>query len=252
MSQTVCRVRWLAVLVLVLCAPLLCRASETDSGRRDEIQKWVRLLADREPQARASARQSLLGLRRAELAILRDVVASLPRRPAQVQPLEEIVTYVITRASLGEMPHSGEAFLGVSLPSEYDSDDLPDVGLDAGSTRQTPPAGGGVPIINRLTGFIAYRFLEDGDVIESVGFGGILHPTHGVQEFRSAIREAKAGQDVTFRIRRAARMLEVTFEFDAKALVDPAGLRETIQNAMSRASDYWQQTFAPLVDPEQM
>lgn len=237
---------------MTFCAPLVSRAEDTDTGRREQIKGWVRLLGDREPTSRTTARQALLGLQRDELPLLRDIVASMqPLRPAQAQPLEEVVTYVVTRAALNEVPHSSEAFLGVSLPSEYGADDVMDFGPgDSSMVRETPSTDTGVPIINRLGGFVAYRYLEDGDIIEAVRFGGVLQSTQSVGEFRAAIKAARVGQDVTFRVRRAARVLEVTFELDAKA-VDQRDMQETIENAQSSASDLWQQTFAPLVDPEQ-
>lgn len=251
-DRTVCR-QWAAlVLVLMFWVPVPTHGAQSEGNRREQVRGWIRLLADPEPATRADARRALLGLQRDELPLLREVVASMqPLKPAQAQPLEEVVTYVLTRAAINDLPQASEAFLGVSLPSAYDVYDRIDFEAEEPSEFCSDTQGYGVPIASCLNGFVAYRYLEDGDVIEAVRISGVLQPTPNVTVFRNAIRNARVGQKITLRVRRGARVLDVTFALDAKKVVDPIELQDTIQSAQNSAWDYWHRQFAPLVDGDE-
>src|SRR5262245_26254866 len=127
------------------------------------IQKCFDELASTEPAVRDDARITLMGLTRADLEMLRDVVQnSRPLAPAQSAVLHEIVTHVYLAHDRLMAERDGEppqGFLGVVL-------DPPDGGV------QPNIDGTGVYIYQCMPGYCSFRWLRSGDIITGISLDG--------------------------------------------------------------------------------
>ena len=219
-------------------------------SRPGEITVWIRALAHVDPAVRESARQSLMGISADELSLLRQAVAAeRPLRPAQIDAIHQIVTFVLARQQIrANLSVSGNAFLGVNLPPRGVDPFDNDIGIDG------PPADSvstGVPVIGRLCGFIAYRYLGDGDIIEAITRQGIAYRTRTCGELLAALADARPGESITLAVRRGARLINITFPLDARPefdSVEPQQIDALVESALTRAADEWSANFEPLIE----
>ncbi len=223
---------------IILLALILSAAptAAIGQGRRAELAKWFQQLADREPSVRAEAKRQLMGLETSELDLLRDVAAAaMPLKPAQIDPLQDVVVYRRTREAILKMPRLETGFLGVSLPSLAMEDD-----------ESTPT---GVPVLGRLRGFIAYRLLENGDIILAIGPGDELRNTFTPTQLRTIVSSMKAGDVVSVQVLRGTQTVTVKFPLDAPPQVDDSdrGVQGVVNDAEHDADAYWEKNFLPLI-----
>jgi len=210
------------------------------------MANWLTQLGDREPRTRQLARHNLLGLSPGDLPALRQILAARRLTPAQIDPLEEIITYVSTRQTLlDERGDSAAPFLGVSMaafPAFRDD-------TDAGSAEV------GVVVDNRLFGYVAYRYLENGDVITALGREGDLKPTRTGEELRAVVQSLTPGQTITINLLRNGTPMTTRFALDAapQAALDktvtPSRLEAMIDRVRDDAQTVYDQQFRPLIDP---
>jgi hypothetical protein len=223
------------IFVLLLFAPALAQ------DRRKSIATAFEKLADRDAIVRQEAKRELMGIDPAELDLLREVVAArTPLKPAQVDPLHDVVMYVRVRSALSKLPRDPGGFLGVSLPNlAIENDD------------QRPA---GVQIVDRLMGFVAYRLLEDGDIITSIGPENEMLPVFTPEQLRMVVRNFAAGQVIHLRVVRGTRALTVQFPLDAPIASEDLerGVQGDIRNAEYDADKYWDITFAPLLQAKEL
>jgi hypothetical protein len=223
------------IIVLLLCSPVL--ADDRKKAVADSFEK----LADRDSEVRRRAKQDLMGLEPGELDLLRQVVsARTPLRPAQVDPLHDIVIYIRVRAAINKLPKVQGGFLGVSLPN-----------LAIENEDQRPA---GVQIVNRLQGFVAYRLLEDGDIITAIGPENEMLPIYTPDHLRMIVRNFAAGQMIHVRVVRGTRSLTVQFPLDAPIASEDLdrGVQADINEAEYDAEQYWERNFAPLLAAEEV
>jgi len=228
-------VRRATILLLLLCVPALA------DDRRAQLTKWFNQLADREPSIRADAKRQLMGIEPGELNLLKEVVtAAVPLRPAQIDPLQDVVVHIRTREAILKRPRLDTGFLGVSLPFLAAEDD------------QSTPTG--VPILTRLRGFVAYRLLENGDIILAIGPGNELRNTFTPNQLRTIVSSLKAGDEVSVQVQRGSQTLTVKFNLDAPPATDDAerGVQGVVNDAEHDADAYWEKTFLPLIGSQEM
>jgi hypothetical protein len=214
------------VLAILLCA----RAGAiTAPATQPDIKRWFDDLADRDPDVREGARVELLGIPRKTLPELLAIVEkSRPLRPSQISELHDIVTHVY----LAGEPYDalGAGFLGLSWPNR-----LTEVWKD--------PAG--LVIAERLKGFVAYRFLRDGDVL--VGIEEFPNRKfNSSMELSDALREIGGGNRATLLVLRGGRVVHVPLELDFRPNW-PAEVEQTRALRENKAEEYWDQTFGKVV-----
>lgn len=189
------------------------------------VARWLKQLADDDPDVRDAAREQLMNLDREGLRELkRAVERNRPLAPAQALALRDIVTHVFL-ASLPYARAEGGAFVGVKMGPQ--------------------PSGDGITVVARIPGFAAYRALRDGDVI--VAIQEWPEPLDDTAKFGRKIAEWRGGDTIHLKVRRGGRILTVPLTLSPRP--------QEAQNAeamraeqMPAADEYWQQNFAPLLE----
>jgi hypothetical protein len=195
------------------------------------VRQWLAGLADADPAVRETSRLGLMRLKADELPILHDEVVALGTvDPGQAQALPDIVRHVHLKGTDYDKVPSG--FLGLSWPAS-----LPP--LD-----QT-----GVVVEGRLPGFDVYGVLETGDVILAIGNPGAPVRTH--QDLTEPIRMLPPGTELAMTIRRGVEEMQVEVMLGSRPRVadDPTETEKWQADRLKDADTYWDQEFAPLVDP---
>ncbi|MDB5328537.1 MAG: hypothetical protein JWM57_4106 [Phycisphaerales bacterium] len=213
-----------AVLVTLAC---LAAAPATGPGaapttQRSRIDQWLAQAADAEPAVREAARINLLGLTPDELWLLRDAaLANGPLKPAQLEVIREAVIYVRTRAVMLQLPNEGAAVMGVGFGD----------GLTIQEALDSQP-GGGVMVLSRLPGFVAARYLIDGDIILGVVIDKQTVWFESIKSLQEYVAQLQIGARMTMLIRRGAKVDTVSFPVDAYPF--PQGATKGIQGTLVR------------------
>jgi C-terminal processing protease CtpA/Prc len=220
----------LFIIPLVLWAVFCSSAAVAETP---PVEKWFVELDHAEADVRESARINLMGLDRQGLDVLRQIVEeNRPLRPSQAAVLREIVA----QAYLAGEPYESQpaGFLGVTLS---------DVLLTAGDARAPGlTQESGVVIINRVPGFVANRLLMDGDVV--LGVDG--QPVVRMQDLQFRISNLASGSTVALRVLRAGAVVDVPVRLDARPLrLEQVDVLRQMRDR--QFNDYWQRTFAPLL-----
>jgi hypothetical protein len=205
-----------------------------DAAASNGVRRWFTELSDDNPSVRELARRKLLMLTRADLPGLREVVKERsPLMPAESEVLRDIVTQIY----LAEDPYEGDnahGFVGVMFDLEQDFEDLPTDGVE---------------VRHRMPGFCASRWLEDGDVILSVGNSDLIR-SH--EKMTDAVKSNSAGQSITFEILRCGRLIRVPVVLDARPIElmpgDSATIASFIAKRQESANTYWEENFQPLLE----
>ena len=227
--------------LLTIIFLLLTAVHASASDRKAEIAEAFEKLADRDASVRLQAKQDLMGLAPGELELLRQIVASrTPLKLSQIDPLHDIVVYIRVREAIAKQPRSPGGFLGVSLP-EYTIEN-----------QDSRPAG--VQIVNRLQGFVAYRLLEDGDIITAIGPENEMTPVYTPEQLRMVVRNFAAGQMIHVRVIRGTRTLTVRFPLDSPIASDDMerGVQANISEAVYDATKYWEAHFVSLLGSKEL
>jgi hypothetical protein len=226
--------------VVVLCFTLRAGADSPPTSQpstqpsAQQVRAWFGDLATRDGTVREAARMRLMGLERRDLPTLRGVVQeSRPLAPAQATALYDIVMQIYLAGDPYDADETA-GFLGVSLPRE----DM--------SGPESP-----VVILDRIPGFCAYRYLQDGDVVLS-----LVAPNEtkfpNPEEFRKTIHDLTPGQPIEFEVLRQGQVVRVpmTLSPRPKAVEVDGQLHQLRQERDQKAFQYWRDTFAPLVGEE--
>jgi hypothetical protein len=202
------------------------------------IKRLIRELAANNYPARDGARLALMGLKRSELAALREAVKqSLPLEPSQVIVLREIVTQVYLAGDLYQAEDDGMGFLGVHLPIWERPEDRALLSMERG-----------VVVMARVPGFCAFRMLQDGDVLLSMTApGGINVELSTTDQLVTAVRSVRAGEKVTFDVLRQGEIISVTITLDRKPLNLAGQIEEFTGRRAEQAEQLWERDFAPLL-----
>ncbi len=229
-----------AFLVLCLQAFVFLSAQTTrpDTSRHDRIAKWFAQLSEPDPAARDRARYELMGLTRDDLPVLRSIVeASRPLLPSQAVVLRDIVTQV--HLSGEPYPANRDAgFLGVRMHATAVS-----VSSKEDDARSEPA----VVILERLPGFCGFRALQEGDVLLAINSDPPLR-IRQPNDLSAAIQGFSAGETIELAILRQGRTLTVRLILDAYPQVVPPELDAFLFRRNQAARDYWNKTFAPLIE----
>ena len=198
-------------------------------------------LASSDARVRESARLQLMRLHREDLPALRQLVErSRPLAPSQDASLRQIVQEIYLSGEEYEKD-SVHGFLGILM-------DETALGNRDAQMPNDGSAAPGVVVTDRIPGFCAARNLLDGDVI--------LGTTQPVQIFNSpadlkyAIGGLDPGSIVHLQILRHGQVLQVTLTLDSKPIeADTFDAAESFRNRRAdKFNDYWQKTFAPLLN----
>jgi hypothetical protein len=186
---------------------------------------------------------NLMNLSRGDLPTLRNIVTEMrPLAPAQLTTLRDIVIHVF----LATEPMRGNrqsGFLGVQLAPFSPGDD----------SNPDDTAAPGVVILDRMPGFIAFKMLQNGDMIIGITEAP-AKPIRTVEDLSSVIGDVPAGQTVHLQIIRGGQSIQVPVKLDARpewvgARQFPGiNVQDSLEDRTQRAEEFWQQNFASLVD----
>lgn len=215
-------------MLLILCSA--AAGPTTLPTTQPQLKRWFDDLADRDPDVRERARFELMGLPRSALPELLAIVkVSRPLRPSQISELHDIVTHVYLASEPYDTLPGG--FLGVSWPNGM-------------AEVWEEPAG--LVVAERLKGFVAYRYLRDGDVVVAI----VEFPQRAFTsstELSSALREIGGGNRATLMVLRRGRILRVPLQLDFRPNW-PADVENTRMLRENAAEAYWDKTFGKSID----
>lgn len=208
--------------------------------RAERIREWLVDLTHADPGVRDESQYELMGLRRADLPLLRRAAERYrPLDRALLERLRDIVAHVYM-AEDPDPERTGEGFLGVDLPP----------GMDL--TRDPRMA---VEIRGRMRGFCAYRALRDGDVIVDIDEAPlparVTAPDMRLTAFMHAIKSRRPGEVIHLRVLRQGKLLRIPVKLDGRpAPEDNFDLTTAEVNAMrarreASAQKYWETEFEP-------
>jgi len=201
------------------------------------IRKHFNELADDDDGIRDAARNSLMGLSRDDMELLLAVVKErMPLEPAQRAALPDIVAHVYLSGAT-YLRDAARGFLGVRFNTVLEAGDC------------LPPEG--VEICGRLPGFVAFRMLQDGDLLcwieaDAANPRMALHTTEDV---RARVMAHRPGDKMVFRVLRRGKMVSVAIILDAMPAQVATGVQDDfLEERNQEAARYWQEHFAPLLD----
>lgn len=214
-----------------------------DSPQYRRLQANFEALADPDPVVRENARQQLMGMKAANLPLLKHLVAaSHPLQPAQTAALYEIVLQVYL-AGEAYPANPEQAFLGVGMGmpmlSPGDSDGL-----------------AGVVVQSRFPGFPGYQFLRDGDLIVGVELDGAIQRINTSAELSTLIASRRGGDTLVLQVQRGGRALNIPVKLAPmpQAATTAPGAAARFENfqrdRLQRAQAYWQQSFASAISKD--
>ena len=186
---------------------------------------------------REHAKIQLMGISRQQLGELaRLVEQKRPLAPSQALVLHEIVVQVYLAGEPFDADPTGAAFLGVRYAQT------------AFLINGQEPEQLGTVVQERVPGFCAYRYLQDGDVI--VGFEELPdRPIRQGDDLRSVISIMRAGDTVHVQIVRGGQKMTVPIKLDGRPIVPPQqSIDDALHIRLQAAEDYWIKTFAALVE----
>jgi hypothetical protein len=218
----------------------------------DQLTTWFYDLANKDASVREQARVGLMGISRDDLQTLRKLVeTNRPLAPSQAMALREIVMQVYESTEPYEAVKDEPGFLGVPLR---------DASIVLDSTDDDTQAG--VLVTDRIPGFCAYRFLQNGDVIVGItdSPGKAIRKATDLTEI---IKLYRGGDTIHMEILRGGQKMTVAIKLDARPnwapmqIAIPAGpigpnmvvnQQDAIRERQRKADEYWDQTFAPLLE----
>jgi hypothetical protein len=231
-----------AFLCVVSC-DVVSFAATAPTSQPDKLATWFYDLANKDASVREQARVGLMGISRDDLQTLRKLVeANRPLAPSQAMALREIVSQVYQATEPYQPLEDKPGFLGVPLRDMI----VPD------STDEDAQAG--VLVTDRIPGFCAYRFLQNGDVIvgitEAPG-----KPMRKSTDLSEIVKLYKGGETIHMEILRGGQRMTVAIKLNARpvwavqANINQIPLQQDeIRERQRRADEYWDQNFAPLLD----
>jgi hypothetical protein len=232
-------VRWV---VTLLSLTLFAAATSADE-RRETVNRWLTELGNREAAVRSAARRELMGLQPSELPLLRELaLAAKPLELEQVQALRDIVIYVKAREQILDPKPTSRAFLGLRWPplllaNNFDDEELVDVG---------------VPVLQRVAGFVVWRYLEEGDILLAMGRPDALELLRRRVDILNAVRGLQPGEMIEMRVLRGASIINVRFPIDSfPRVLDPEAVNTFAAKAEAAGRAYWDEQFAQLLPDEQ-
>jgi hypothetical protein len=210
----------------------------------ERARHLVAQLAAKDYPTRAAARLELMGFRRADLGAIREGVRrNLPLLPSQVIVLREIVTHVYLSGDLYVIDPNAGGFLGVSLPNPmFHPEEQNLLALDRG-----------VPIVDRVPGFPAYRFLKNGDILIALTLNGERVEFNDTKELQQAVGSVPAGHTVTFEVLRQGQLLRVPILLSPRPLAVTLSVRDSLKldefngRRAVESNEVWEREFAPLL-----
>jgi hypothetical protein len=206
----------------------------------ERARHLIAQLAANDYDTRAAARIELMGFRRGDLSAIREGVRqNLPLLPSQVIVLREIVTHVYLSGDLYVIDQGAGGFIGVSLPNP----------MFHPEERNLLVAVRGVPVLDRVPGFPAYRFLQNGDLLVAFTVNGERVEFNDPLELSQAVGSVPAGHTVTFEVLRHGQMQKIPILLTPKPLAihDALNLDEFNGRRADQSNEVWERDFAPLL-----
>lgn len=221
----------------------------------------IRHLDSPDQDSRQRTRELLMSLSPDELPLLRDAVKSVvPLSPVQLTLLRDVVCQIAAEPQ---------------EDVEDQAPNRPDAVIPVGPVRRTAPIaqptaclgvtltgdgeGGssepniGAVVEQRILGYVGYRMLRDGDVIDSIqvpGSDAVKLPD--LIALQNAVLLLSPGTVVTLGVERAGRHLLISLALDARGAdlrraAEASVVANLIEQQIEKGNAYWSQQFAPVV-----
>jgi hypothetical protein len=202
------------------------------------IKQWFAQLADADPAVRDEATSQLMGLSRADLPALRQIVQDEePLAPAQIEALEQIAEQVFLSGDAYATDPNG--FLGIQTDV---------VNLTSVDGAPDDHWARGIMVLKRISGFCGARSLRDGDIImgiEEAPGVTFTDPSNFVQ----TIRGVGPGNTIHLQVLRAGNVRRVAVTLDPRPTeidMDPT-MSDLVARRRGAFQAFWEKTFAPLL-----
>lgn len=226
---------------LLLLIPFVAANPTTKPTNRElQFAKWVGDLDNPSAPVRQVAAQELMQLRRSDLPLLKAVtVQAKPLTPGQRVVLRDVVMQVY----LAEEPYerSKDGFLGMVMTTD-----------NVFFQEEVPAGVPGIPVIDRMLGFAAYRSLMNGDVILEIKESPGSRFTR-YNAFSSIVSSFKPDTTLHLVVLRQGREITVPITLSAKpSFVGDAEQRRSVeqftQERLTAAEKYYDTEFAPALE----
>ena len=244
------------ILIILACAMMLGLAARAipafasdattqpaDDSKSAQISQWINQLADDDPDLRRTAAQSLMGLSADDLPTLRQcALKQSPLLPGQISALREIVTQVYLSGD-NEPVTPAVGFLGLHWPPPN-----PQGMMQIGVIQPDDLNTDGLPVVERIPGFPAYRLLQPGDLITAV----LNEPdidVHDRSQFIQSVSQMKAGDELDLQIKRGGQNIEIPLKLAPRPLSllgEPANYDAWLDERLTDARDFWNKSFSDL------
>ena len=207
-----------------------------DDATTLHLKKLLNDLDRSDPSVRDDARNELMGIERADLPKLKQVIEQgRPLRPSQRVILHDAVMQSFLAGEPYEaLPDHG--FLGIGFDDEQ-------FDYNFGYT--------GVEIRHRMPGFCAYQCLRDGDIIKGIVADPPM-PIRAPVDIQQTVPRFQGGQTVVFDVLREGKRIRVAIRLDPRPVLADPNLRGQMQELLAQrqqdAQEYWEREFTPLLD----
>jgi hypothetical protein len=205
---------------------------------RPQMKKLFLDLEDPDGGVREKARERMLGMKRADLPTLLELVGEY--RPLEEQ-MKSAIKEIVTHVYLAEDEYEKEArgFLGISMPKTADEDRMQ------------------VIIESRMAGFGGFATLRDGDVVLDIVDQPLPQPLDR-EVFIDVIKTMEPGRNVRLKVLRQGAVRIVPVKISARpaeraavnAMAYEQRVAELLYKRSEEAEGYWKDRFAPVVGEE--
>jgi S1-C subfamily serine protease len=186
-----------------------------------------------------------MGLKRPQLDELRKIVEqSAVLAPAQRAALHDIVFHVFLSGE--EYDRLPVGFMGVTLDNVHQAPVTPPD--DAADESAQWRGRSGVLITQRLPGFCGFRYLQENDLVVAVMGNDVVRVSE-MQELMAIVRATPPGEMLTLQLIRQGKPMRVSLRVEPRpaAATGQNQVEEFLNPRLSKAQEYWDKTFAPLL-----
>ena len=226
--------RWLLCAVFALAMSISTRGSWGSAVDPQKIRSLIEQLASADPAVRQVAEQALMDLKRSDLPALREAaLAQQPLGPGQVVALHEVVTQVFLASEPFSADPEQAGFLGVRF-----------------SPDEQFQMSDGILVLDRITGFPAYQYLQGGDlIVKFVDWPAIA--IHRSDDIIRTVNWLSPGDVVRLGIVRHGRYITVAIPLDFRplelvGLTTEGQISAWVDARQARADEFWDSEFSVI------
>jgi hypothetical protein len=229
--------KWSQRLLCVAFALAMSVGARISRGSPVDPQKigsLIEQLASADPAVRQVAEQELMDLKRSDLPALREVALSQrPLGPGQVVTLHEVVTQVFLASEPLSVDPEQAGFLGVRF-----------------SPQEQLQKSDGILVLDRISGFPAYQYLQGGDlIVKFLDWPAIA--IHSADDIIRTVNWLDPGDKVRLGIVRHGHYMMVAIPLDFRplelvGLTTEGQISAWVDARQAKADEFWDSEFSAL------